>query len=59
MEKQVSEKEQLEAIDKMLDTVWDYGFELQVIYSALVVMKKNPELSPAEAFALGVTEWVR
>lgn len=59
MEKQVSEKEQLEALDKMLDTVWEHGFELEVIYSALVVMKKNPELSPAEAFALGVTEWIR
>lgn len=59
MEKQVTEKEQLEAINKMLDTAWEYGFELEVVYAALAIMKKNPELSPAEAFALGITEWVR
>jgi hypothetical protein len=53
------EEKQLEAIGKMLDTALEYGLELEVIYFALTTMKKNPELSPAEAFALGVTEWVK
>jgi len=53
------EEKELEAIGKMLDTALEYGLELEVIYSSLKTMKENPKLNPAEAFALGVTEWVR
>lgn len=52
-------KEQMEAIDKMLDSVIQFGLEVEVIYWALTYMKENPEVSPAEAFALGVAEWVK
>ena len=49
----------MEAIDKMLDSAIQFGLEVEVIYRALTYMKENPEVSPAEAFALGVAEWVK
>lgn len=52
-------KEQMEAIDQMLDSVMQVGLEVEVIYWALTYMKENPSVTPAEAFALGIAEWVR
>lgn len=54
-----TDKEQMEAIDQMLDSVLEFGMEVEVIYWALKYMKEHPEASPVEAFALGVTEWVK
>ena len=54
-----TDKEQMEAIDQMLDPVIESGLEVEVIYWALKYMKKNPEATPAEAFALGIAEWVK
>lgn len=54
-----TEKEQIEAIDQMLDSAIQFGMEVDVIYWALKYMKENPTVTPAEAFALGVAEWVR
>ena len=54
-----TDKEQIEAIDRMLDKVMEFGFETDAIYFALKYMKEHPEVSPAEAFALGVAEWVK
>lgn len=52
-------QEQLETISKSLDVALEFGLELEVIYSALEYIKKNPAVSPAEAFVLGVAEWVK
>lgn len=52
-------QEQLDGIGKMLDTSLEYGLELEVIYFSLQKMKENPNLLPVEAFALGVTEFVK
>jgi hypothetical protein len=54
-----TDKEQMEAIDQMLDPVIESGLEVEVIYWALKYMKNNPEATPAEAFALGIAEWVK
>ncbi len=54
-----SKEEQLEAIDQMLDSAMEFGMEVEVIYQALMYIKENPNSSPAEAFALGVAEWVK
>lgn len=55
-----SEKhEQLETINNLLDIAIEYGLEVEVIYHALEYMKKDPTVTPAEAFALGVTEFVK
>jgi len=52
-------KEELELIGNQLDMALEYGLELEVIYYALKTMKENPNLTPAQAFALGVTEFVK
>lgn len=54
-----TDKEQIDAIDEMLDSAMEFGLEVEVIYWALKYMKENPTATPAEAFALGVAEWVK
>lgn len=54
-----TDKEQIEAIDKMLDSAMEFGLEVEAIYWALKYIKENPTVTPAEAFALGVAEWVK
>lgn len=56
---QLDIKKQMEVIDTMLDAAIEHQLEVEVIYFALKSMKENPTLSPAEAFVLGVTEWVK
>ena len=51
--------EEMQLIGDMLDSALDYGLEVEIIYWALKYMKENPTTSPAEAFALGVAEWVK
>ena len=51
--------EQMEAIDQMLDSAIEFGLEVEVIYWALKYMKEDPTVTPAEAFALGVAEWLK
>ena len=52
-------KEDLEIIDKLLDQVIEAGMEVECIYWALMAMQENPTLTPGEAFALGLAEWVK
>lgn len=52
-------KEEYEAIDSLLDVVIEQGLEVECIYWALKVIQENPTLSPAQAFALGLAEWVK
>ena len=52
-------KEDLEIIDKLLDQVIEAGMEVECIYWALKAMQENPALTPGEAFALGLAEWVK
>jgi hypothetical protein len=49
----------IEVINNILDQVLEQGLEVECIYWALVAMKENPRLSPGEAFALGLTEWIK
>ena len=52
-------EEDLKLIDEHLDNAIENGLEVEVIYWALVAMKKNPNLSPGEAFILGIMEWIK
>lgn len=52
-------KGDLEIIDKLLDQVIEQGLEVECIYWALKAMQENPTLTPAEAFALGLAEWIK
>ena len=52
-------KEDLEIINKLLDQVMEAGMEVECIYWALKALQENPTLTPGEAFALGLAEWVK
>lgn len=52
-------KEDLEAIDMLLDDVIEQGLEVECIYWALKAMQENPVLTPGQAFALGLAEWIK
>jgi len=54
-----TDAEQMDAIDKMLDVAMESCLEVEIIYWALQYMKKDPSVSPAQAFALGIAEWVK
>lgn len=51
--------EEKNIISNGLDTALEFGLEVEVIYQALQAMKENPTQTPAEAFIVGVTEWVK
>jgi hypothetical protein len=52
-------QQQKDVIDSQLDLAIEYGMEVEVIYFALKYMKENPSVTPAEAFVMGVTEWIK
>lgn len=52
-------QQQMDLIDSQLDKAIEFGMEVEVIYFALKYMKENPSVSPAEAFVMGVTEWIK
>jgi hypothetical protein len=51
--------EEMQYIDKWLDSGIDQGVEIEMIYFALLAMKKNPKLSIIEALLEGFNEWVK
>jgi hypothetical protein len=53
------DKTELEAIDQILDVVMEEGLEVECIYWALKAMQQDPKLTPAQAFALGMAEWIK
>jgi hypothetical protein len=52
-------KEDIEAINVLLDQVIEQGLEVECIYWALKAMQENPTLTPGQAFALGLAEWIK
>ena len=52
-------QEDIQIIDSLLDQVIEAGMEVECIYWALKAMQENPTLTPGEAFALGLAEWVK
>lgn len=55
----IDEIKQMEFISSGLDEALKFGLEVEVILWSLKAMRENPNLSPAEAFYLGVTEWIK
>lgn len=51
--------EDVKIIDELLDEVIKQGLEVECIYWALKMMQQNPELTPGQAFAMGLTEWIK
>ena len=49
----------MKVISVLLDEAMEHGLELEVIYSALKAMREDETVSPAQAFQIGMDEWVR
>ena len=52
-------KQELDQIGDQLDLALEVGLEIEVIYWGLIAMKKNPELTPSQAFGQGILEWIK
>ena len=48
---------ELDTIEKQLEDCKEWGTEVEVVYSALIAMKKNPRLTASEAMIEGLIEW--
>lgn len=53
------DRTEIEAIDQILDVMIEEGLEVECIYWALKTMQQDPKLTPAQAFALGMAEWIK
>ena len=53
----MGKRKEMKQISKRLDDVKFYHMETEVIYSALKIMKDNPEKSILDAFDEGCLEW--
>ena len=50
---------EMKVISVLLDEALEQGLEVEVIYSALKVMREDDSLSPAQAFQEAINEWVK
>ena len=55
----MSAQTEMKVIDVLLSEAMDNGLELEVIYSALKAMREDETISPAQAFQIGMDEWIR
>ena len=53
------DNEQLDIIEKILDQALEFGLEVETIYWALKKMQEDPSMTPGEAMAFGIIEWVK
>ena len=49
---------EMKVISVLLDEAMDSGLEVEVIYSALKVMREDDSISPSEAFQYAINEWI-
>jgi hypothetical protein len=52
-------QDQLDLIDSQLDIAIEFGTEVYMIYYALIAMKNDPTLEPAQAIAKGVADMLQ
>jgi predicted RNA methylase len=55
----MSAQTDMKVISVLLDEALEHGLELEVIYSALKVMREDDSLTPAQAFQEAMNEWVK
>lgn len=48
---------EMDILGTLLKNAQDVNLEVEVVYFALKVMKKDPSLTTAEALAIGCEEW--
>ena len=50
---------EMKVISVLLYEAMDSGLEVEVIYSALKVMREDDAITPAQAFQYAMDEWVK
>ena len=50
---------EMKVISVVLDEAMDSGLEVEVIYSALKLMREDDAITPAQAFQYAMDEWVK
>jgi len=56
---QLSESAELSRIITALDTARSYGLVNEVVFSALLYLKKYPNATPLDAITHGMLEWIK
>jgi len=49
----------MKVISILLDEAMEHGLEIEVIYEALKTMREDDAITPAQAFQVGMDEWVK
>ena len=50
---------EMKVISVLLDEALEYGLELEVIYTALKLMREDDALTPSQAFQESMNEWIK
>jgi predicted RNA methylase len=50
---------EMKVISVLLDEAMDSGLDVEVIYSALKLMREDDAITPAQAFQYAMDEWVK
>jgi hypothetical protein len=49
----------MKVIGILLDEAMEHGLEIEVIYEALKTMREDDAITPAQAFQVGMDEWIK
>jgi predicted RNA methylase len=55
----MSAQTEMKVISVLLDEAMNEGLEVEVIYSALKVMREEETMTPSQAFQEAMNEWVK
>jgi hypothetical protein len=55
----MSAQTDMKLIAMLLEEAMNCGLEIEVIYSALKVMREDDAITPAQAFQHAIDEWVK
>ena len=57
--KHMSAQTEMKVISILLDEAMEYGLEVEVIYSALKLMREDDAITPSQAMQEAMNEWVK
>jgi predicted RNA methylase len=55
----MSAQTEMKVISVLLDEAMEHGLEVEVIYSALKVMREDDAITPSQAIQHAMDEWVK
>ena len=54
-----SAQTEMKVISVLLEEAMDNGLEVEVVYAALKAMREDDAITPAQAFQIGMDEWIK